>query len=198
MKYRFLLVAWLSFYLAQAQSTRNFVGLSAARTTVDAIQFADTDGGGSSDTGHGYRIGGQYQRLLTPHVALEGSLYLAQLNYSFVSAFYPDVETIIQPRRYRTISLLVRPKYYVNTQRIRFYLVAGASIDVQTYALVDEDNNSGLGAQLGAGLEATVGRRMLVSLEPSVRMLALVPFVAERYRWRAATAGVQLGVYYEL
>ena len=194
-----LLPSVLLSYAAHAQSTTSFIGFSVARTTTGAIQFADVDCGGSTQDDHGYRIGVQYQRLLKPRFALEGGIHLAQMRYLFTSSTSdPTADPFVQPRRYRTVSLLVRPKYYFNTQRIRFYLVGGASVDVQTYASVDEDSNSGIGGLLGAGLEGTFGRRVLISLEPSVRILSLIPFVQERYRWRLITAGFQVGIYYGL
>lgn len=121
------------------------------------------------------------------------------MKYIFTnSSLGPAANPVDQQRRYRTVSVLVRPKYYFNTQRIRFYLVGGASVDIQTYASVDEDDNSGIGGLLGAGLEGTFGQRVLISLEPSVRVLSLIPFVQQRNRWRLTTAGFQVGVHYGL
>ena len=186
---------------AQGQETRSWIGLSATRTTTDAMQWADLVGGPASSASHGYRIGLQYQRIVRPKFALEGGLYLTQAQYQLVSLPFPGVqETVatVEPRTYRLVSLLVRPKYYVNTHQVRFYVVGGASVDVQNYALVNEDNNSGVGAQLGAGLEGSLGSRLIVSVESSIRTLSLIRFVKEQYPWRVVTAGVQLGFHYGL
>ena len=185
----------------QSQAIRSWIGLSAARTATDAVQWEDLDGSPTGSGDHGYRVGVQYQRAIRPKFALEGGFYLAQIRYQLVSWSYPGIQETVattESRTYRTVSLLVRPKYYVNTHRVRFYVVGGTSVDVQTYASANEDNNSGIGAQLGIGLEGTLGSRFMVSLEPSIRALSLIRFTREQYPWRVLTAGIQAGFYYGL
>ena len=178
------------------------IGLSATRTTTEAIQWADLVGERSSRGGNGYRVGAQYQKLLRPKFALESGLYLTQVKYQLVASFVgpegmPTV-SVPEDRTYRMLSLVLRPKYYVNTHRVRFYFVGGLSIDAQIYDSVNEDSNSGVGAQLGAGLEGTLGKRFVLSLEPNIRALSLIRFESERYPWRVMTAGIQLGAHYTL
>lgn len=203
MKIRVLLLFFLPMHVfAQSPFTSDLVGLSGTRTTVGAMQWADLDCGRSSRDGNGYRIGVQYQKLLRPKFALESGLYLAQAEYQLISSSIgPEgipVTVVPEDRTYRMLSLLIRPKYYVNTHRVRFYLVGGVSIDAQVYDSVNEDSNSGIGAQVGAGLEGTLGKRFAVSLEPTIRALSLVRFESEQYPWRVITAGFQLSAYYAL
>jgi hypothetical protein len=184
--------------LAFGQSTTSYVGVSFAPTSTDALLLRSLDGAGGSLADRGYRIGVQYQELIKPRFALESGLYLAHFQYVSVPAF-TGIPVPNQDRRYRHLSFLLRAKYYFNTHRLRAYVVGGLSIDVQTYASVYENNNTGLGGQIGAGLEASLGRRLILSLEPNMRLLSLIPFrFDQQHRRHLRSVGVQLGLHYAL
>ena len=180
------------------QSTTDYVGVSLAAASTNALLLTSLDGAGGSLAGHGYHVGIHYQQQIKPRFALESGLYHAQFQYVSIPAFM-GFPVPGEDRRHHYLTLLVRPKYYFNTDRVRVYLVSGVSIDVQTYASVNENNNTGVGAQLGAGLEASLGRRLILNLEPNVRLLSLVSFrFNEGYRRHMRSAGVQLGMHYAL
>ncbi len=185
--------------IAYGQATSSFVGLSFGLANTNAIYLRSLDGAAGSRPDQGYDVGVQYQKLIGPHFALEGGLHFTQFQYQSIAVFFPGVEVPDEDRRHRVVSLLIRPKYYFNTHRVRVYVVGGVSLDAQLSATVNEDNNTGLGAQLGAGLEASLGKRLVVNLEPNARILSLVSLrFEEGYRRHLASAGVQLGVHYAL
>ncbi len=186
-------------WTAEGQATTSFVGLSFGLANTNAVFLRSLDGAAGSQPDRGYNVGIQYQKLIEPRFALEGGLHFAQFRYQSIAVFFPGVEVPDEDRRHRVISLLIRPKYYFNTHRVRAYVVGGVSLDAQISATVSEDNNTGLGAQLGVGLEASLGKRLVVNLEPNARILSLLSLEFEEGSRRHLTsAGVQLGVHYVL
>lgn len=91
--------------------------------------------------------------------------------------------------------LPVLTHYYLSKY---FFTSAGPIIHLQQKAVYALDKQSGIGAQIGLGVQIPVKNSFAISLSPSYRIYSLIPFSSTRHDDRMRVLDVNLGLKYSL
>lgn len=154
-------------------------------------RFQRTDGGGSGEGRRSLLAGVRVGYGLAERLTLVSGLDYARHSLTMVSG--PMPEQRVTDGRITTLSFPFGVEWNLGRW---FFIHGGPSIDVQPEKWESVDSQSGVGFSVGIG-----GRYVLsnwsLSLIPSVKQYALIPFSNEKYHQRLMTAGAALAVGYQ-
>ena len=154
-------------------------------------RFQSVDGGGSGEGRSSLLAGVRVSYGLTERLTLVSGLDYARHNLTMVSAPIPKQRST--DSRITTLSLPLGIEWNIGPW---FFLHGGPSIDIQPEKWESVDNQDGIGLSAGIGGRYALGNWTL-SILPSVKQYALIPFSNGKYRQRLMTAGAALSVGYE-
>ncbi len=153
-------------------------------------RFQSVDGGGSSEGRLSMLTGVRLGYGLTERLTLVSGLDYARHNLTMVSAPMPEQHRT--DGRITTLSLPLVVEWNVGRW---FFIQGGPSIDIQPEKWESVDSQGGIGFSVGVGGRYALGNWSL-SLTPTVKQYALIPFNKEKYHQRLMTAGAVVTVGY--
>ncbi len=145
------------------------------------IWFSSFEGGGSYEGGTGFVFGISYSRKYTEKLWFVSGLSIIHAHNVFNE---PVINPAEVPKFYTihtdVLQALMQLRYDVS--RV-FYLKPGISIDyhIDHNKVRKIDNQSGFAINLAPGFRFVSGRILNGTIEPQFRLLALYPFVKERF-----------------
>jgi hypothetical protein len=176
---------------AQAQDGRkNSFGIFAGVGGAAVIQEA-LEGAGSTDIGTGFSIGLNYYRSLSDKVAFETGAGWYMNEVTFKSAFNPSVDEKVRHEKVSMISIPVFLRLDVSKS---FFLHGGLMGDFDFSANEYLDDQSGLGAGVGLGINFPLSQKVKMQINPFINMHGLLMIEKPTYPQRLLETGIRLGI----
>ena len=161
----------------------------------DIIRFQELDGAASYSSDYFFALGLSYQHSLNEMFAIETGIEYARYNI----IVHPNVPPNVNFDPYRdNFSLMSIPvKARLNFLKLCF-LDAGILIDVDAGLSDPIDSQTGIGANIGAGLNYDFKFGLSIFANPYTKIHALIPFSMEKYPQRVIETGIRFGLMYGL
>lgn len=185
-------------YFSAAQNNR-FSDLRKGRVGVSFSSFGENsglwltnvDGAASYDNGGFFAIGAHYGYPLNRWLDFETGVEYARHGITVVSVFTGGE----RPADKKVMLSLIGIPLTFRANFLKYAFVnGGLQVDIDTSSGHNIDNQTGLGAMLGAGIKYDFKNGFSVFMNPYIRMHALVPFAPENLHLRICESGVRIGV----
>ncbi len=192
----FLLSAWSCFLTAQDSWVSDFrkgrIGVSFSSFGENTgLYLTNVDGAGSFDNGGFFSLGLHYAYPLNRWLDFETGVEYARHGITVVPAFTGEKRPADKKVK---LSLIGIPLTYRANFLKYAFVNGGLQVDIDASSGHDIDNQTGLGAMLGAGIKYDFKCGFSVFVNPYMRMHALVPFAPENLHIRICESGVRIGV----
>lgn len=195
----FLLLTWTVAVHAQGNSDQTAgkkIGLTfSSFGENDVFRSNALIGGPSYNSDHFYSLGLTYARPLSQWLDLETAVEYS--NYTFViqTMILPGMEL---PSRKESFSLINVP-VTVKANFLNFFFInGGLMLDIDTSINSPIDNQTGLGALLGAGLKYNFSFGATAFINPYTKVHSLIPFSDTDHHQRIWESGFRMGILYDL
>ena len=171
------------------------IGLTVTPLGVNDI-FRTSLEGAAGYSGDGfYIVGITCQIPITYQLNLETGLEYSKHTIIISPNLPPDMDNTPRKSNFRLVTIPVTLK--VNFLKYLF-VNSGVLLDLDTSNSSPIDNQTGLGAILGVGLNYDFKFGGTIFANPYLKCHSLVPFSPERYHQRLFDSGIRFGVMYKL
>ncbi|MFY9154049.1 MAG: outer membrane beta-barrel protein [Prolixibacteraceae bacterium] len=192
MKSILILIFSLSVIQILAQKKAD-LSLSFLNGKNDLVNF-DQLLGAPSYSGEGFfSIGLNYTRELKSWLSLETGLEYSKHEIRITPNLHPDID--LSPRTEKSALITIPVGYRLNFLNYAF-INGGLIFDMDTSLSNSIDNQTGIGAMLGAGLKYSFKSGLTLTLNPRARMHSIVPFSSDNYHYHLIDSGIKFGIGY--
>lgn len=192
MKRIILGILLLNSMLALSQG-KGELSLSVTTGENEMIMFHALDGAATHRGNGFFSLNMHYQKPINEWLDFESGLAFAHHRVVVEPLSIYDILPIKDEMYVASIPIGVK----INFLRY-FFVNAGALVDMD-FTLSDHlDNQSGIGASLGAGAIYHFNSGIGIFAMPCIRMHSLIPFTMGNYHERLLESGIQIGISYRL
>jgi hypothetical protein len=203
MKQNFLtfLFLFLISYSLNAQDTREHkspgkIGLTfSSFGDNDVIRFKQLDGAASYNDDNFYTLGINYLRPINTWLEFETGIEYANHKIIIIPNLPPNMDNSPHSTRLSLINIPVGVR--VNFLKYCF-INGGLLLDIDADPLSPVDSQTGIGGNLGFGLQYAFSFGLSVFVNPYLKAHSLIPFSSDNYHQRLMESGLRLGIMYKL
>ena len=195
MKRLFLLMIVSVTVLFQPVNAKDFkVGLTVTPFGEnDVLRFTSVDGGGSC-SGYGfYILGITCQTPLTSRLYMETGFEYSKHTIVVTPEFFPNMDRMPYKSKFHLTTIPVTLK--INFLKY-FFANGGCLLDLDLNTSSPIDNQTGLGAILGVGIQYDFKFGGTVFANPYLKGHSLLPFSPGHYHQRLFDSGIRIGFVY--
>lgn len=186
------IIAFFYGISAFAQS-KGHISFGVAFGDNDMVQFQQLIGAGSHSGKGFYSLEFNYQKPLNRFFDFETGLAFGSYNFLISGAPGVDFEPVSEKTLLFTVPVIVR----VNFLKY-FFVNAGALMNMDLSNSSHLDNQSGVGAKFGVGIQYKFNSGIGIFIYPNLRAHSLIPFLSATYQERLFESSIQFGVSYRL
>jgi len=186
----FLLVIIFSSMAFLTEAQRNSFGISTG-TGNGFIARQALDGAPGLELNRSFSIGMQYSRVFNDTYTFETGLTGYRNQISVTPAFNPGVD--MTPVN-NEIQLLYMP-LFLKVNFSKYFFVHGgflADIDISSNSYIS--SQTGLGAGLGVGIEFSIMKKIMISVNPYMNLHGMIVTNKENYMERIVDSGIKIGI----
>jgi hypothetical protein len=174
---------------AQAQNYKKntfgvFAGIGGATVVQEALE-----GGGSTDMGVGFSVGLNYYRSLSAKAAFETGVTWYMNEVTFEGSYNPDQEI-----KHENINMIHVPVFLRFDVSKSFFLHGGLIGDFDFSKNEFLDDQSGLGAGVGLGVNFPLSQKIKMQINPFINIHGLLMIEKTSYPQRLLETGIRLGI----
>lgn len=173
--------------------SKGHISFGVAFGDNDMVQFKQLVGAGSHSGKGFYSLEFNYQKPLNRFFDFETGLAFGNYNFLISGAPGVDFEPVSEKTLLFTIPVTVR----VNFLKY-FFVNVGALMDMDFSNSSYLDNQTGVGAKFGVGIQYRLNSGMGFFIYPNLRAHSLAPFLSANYQERLFESSIQFGVSYKL
>ena len=195
MKRFFLFPVILVMVLWEPVNAKDFkVGLTVTPLGAnDVIRFTSVDGGGSYSGDGFYTVGITCLIPMNSRLDVETGLEYSKHTVLITPEFFPGSDRTPSKAKLNLITIPVTLK--INFLKYLF-VNGGCLLDLDANTSSPIDDQTGLGAVLGIGIQYEFKFGGTIFVNPDMKCHSLVPFSPERYHERLFDSGIRIGFVY--
>jgi len=168
-------------------------GLTYFGGSNDMFMISDLVGAPSYEGDGLFAVGFQYLRPVKKHLSFETGLQFSQDKISIHPNLPPNFEGTISHAKVSiiTIPLALRLSFLKYA-----FINGGLLLDADTGISNPVDNQTGIGALLGVGLQYEFKQGLIISASPSAQIHSILPFSSDGNHHRLIQSGLKFGIAY--
>jgi hypothetical protein len=187
-KFIFILVLFITL-TSHAQEKRKNVAISYGFGNGSVTYFARVDGGGSDDGKSLNIFAVNYWEEISKNLFIESGIQY--INHKYIST--SNYTTNIYKRQVNLISFPFKLRFEAGKL---FFLNGGILTDVDINDSRDEKDFSGIGANLGIGLQYYFKEKFAAYINPQLNVRSIISFSGERMPKHLVNSHIALGITY--
>lgn len=190
-----LLLALLSFLIcipAFSQEKAQW-GLTYLGGSNDIVMISDLVGAPSYQGDGFFAVGFHYLRPVKKHLRFETGIQFSQDKISIHPNLPPNSQGTITHAKVSiiTIPLALRLSFLKYA-----FINGGLLLDADTGISNPVDNQTGIGALFGAGLQYEFKQGLIISASPTAQIHSILPFSSDENHHRLIQSGLKFGIAY--
>ncbi|MBL7967520.1 MAG: outer membrane beta-barrel protein [Prolixibacteraceae bacterium] len=190
-----LLLAFLTFliFIPVYSQEKAQWGITYLGGSNDMFMISDLVGAPSYKGDGFFAVGFQYLRPVKKHLSFETGLQFSQDKISIHPNLPPNSQGTISHAKVSMISIPL-------ALRLSFlkyaFINGGLLLDADTGISNPVDNQTGIGALLGAGLQYEFKQGLVISTSPTTQIHSLLTFSSDGNHHRLIQSGLKFGIAY--
>ncbi len=189
----------INFLAAQDDSSEGKWGKIGITYTAfgenEVVQSVTLDGGRSYNGDFFYTVGVTYVYPINIWLEAETGVEYSEHHITITPSFYPGIDLTPRKADFSIINIpLTLRANFLNY----FFVNGGLVINLDNTKNSPIDDQTGIGALLGAALKYDFDFGLSTFINPYLKMNSWIPFNAEKYHQRVLEAGFRFGIMYRL
>lgn len=194
MKKIIFILASFIMLTSQAQEKRKSIAVSYGFGSGSTGSFKKLDGGGSNESKSLHKIGLLYLNELSKNLYFETGISYIDFKYTSIGPFYGgQIPRVISNHQVKLINIPLKLKYEAG-KYVFFNGGVFTDIAVSRYAKYKEKEYSGLGTNLGMGLQYPISKKLSLYTNPQLDLRNIISFSSENHPYFIADAIVDFGI----